>query len=149
MIVTGSLAFYVLIATSCNIAFRKNGKLITNRCLRAANNLRWCGWITSYLPSQVMYLCITPANSFHGSLRALGLSPFPFLSSSSPGSAKDSTTSLSVVYFPVHCMPVLGRPVTSAMISSVTGIRISQTMETPPCKFWNNSSVIFVSYPCN
>jgi hypothetical protein len=56
---------------------------------------------------------------------------------------------LRVVYLPIHWMSELGRPITSTMISKVTRIRMSQTMNIYPCKFWKNSSVIFVSYPCN
>ena len=131
------------------MAFRENGKFITNLCFSATNNWRWHDRTTSYLPSHVIYLCITPTSSLYGSLRMMGFSPFPFLSSYSLGYKKDSIASLSILYFPIHCMPSLGRPVTSTIVSSVTGICISWITKTPLCKLWKNASVIFVSYPCN
>jgi hypothetical protein len=143
------LSFWVLATSSCNMEFKKNGKFITSLCFSVASSLRWRGLTTSYLPSHVIYICITHASSLHGSLRAVGLSPFPFLSSSSPGSVKGSTTSLSVMYLPVHSMPSFGRPITSTIISLVIKICMSQITENPLCNFWKNATVIFMSYPCN
>jgi hypothetical protein len=98
------------------MVFKKNGKFITDLCFSTSSSLRWCGITMSYHPSHVIYLYITPTSSLHGSLRAVGLSPFPFLSNYSPHSVKDSTTSSSVVYFQIHCVPSFGRPVTLAIM---------------------------------
>jgi hypothetical protein len=88
--------------------FRKNGKYITNLFFSNAKNLRWHNLTTLYLPSHVIYLCITPVSSLHGSVRAVWLNPFPFLSSSSLGSMKYSIASLNIVYFPIHCYAFVG-----------------------------------------
>jgi hypothetical protein len=71
------------------------------------------------------------------------------LSNSSPSSTKDSTTSLSDVYLPVHYVPLFGSLFTSAIMASVTGTFMPRITETPSYKFCKNVSATFISNPCS